>query len=120
MRTMKDDKPITGKDIIDVLRGSDEPAVRKAVATGNVEMAPADKTLGLQPWIDRVLEANGIRSAWISDLSTMGDFVFGSGEEREARRREVAGRLGMDFNLADPVVDVARRLKAHEEPELLN
>ncbi|MDB4278126.1 hypothetical protein N9917_00755 [Deltaproteobacteria bacterium] len=113
MSTDKDEsQPITGKDILDALRGSDEPAVLAALEQGNVEMAESKQATVLQPWVDRILTANGIKSAWVSDRSTMGDFIPHG--DREARRREVAVLLGMDFNLGDPVVDVARRLRALE------
>jgi len=113
---MGDDKPITGHEILGALRSSGEPSVVRALDTGNVKMASADRVQGLQPWIDRILEANGIQSAWVSDRSNMGDFIGGDKEEREAQRLEIAQRLGHDFQFNERVVDVAAALRAAEAP----
>ena len=90
--------------------------MKLALERGNVEMAASRKAQSLQPWIDRILKANGIKSAWVSDLSTMGDFIPRDDDEG-SRHRDVQQRLGMAFNLGDPVWEVARRLKAHEGSE---
>jgi hypothetical protein len=113
---MGDDKPITGREILEALRSSEEPSVRKALDTGNVQMASADRVQGLQPWIDRILKANDISSAWVSDRSNMGDFIGGDKDGREAQRLEIAKRLGHDFQLNERVVDVAAALRAAEAP----
>jgi hypothetical protein len=115
-----DSEAITGTDILDVLRSSDDPAVKAALEHGKVEMAESRKASNLQPWIDLILKANGIKSAWVSDRSVMGDFIPWD-DDAGTRHQEVQQSLGMAFNLDDPVVDVARRLKSHgETPDLPN
>jgi len=107
---MGDDKPITGKEILEVLKSSEDAGVQEALQKGKVEVASADQVVYLQPWVDRILEACGIEGAFISDESWMGDMLpfFG---DREESRQKVVEKLGLEFENNDRIVDVARRLK---------
>ena len=93
---------VTKQDILQVL--ASDPDTR-------IVWADTGEADSLHPWIGRILEANGIKSAFVSDRSMMGDFIpF----DTEARHAVVVRRLGMNFALDEYVVDVARRLRDQE------
>jgi len=106
------DAPVTGKEMLDVLRGADHAGVQKALRKGNIKMPPTDKADALRPWINRILKANGIGTgAYISDKSMMWDFMPFDPDERLLVIQE---RLGIEFDGDDYVFEVAARLRDAE------
>lgn len=85
-------------------------ALSRAVASGKTKIvwAENEKVDDLQPWVDLILKANGIKRAYVSDQSTMGDFYV---HNAEARHSEVQERLGIAFEPTDYVHEVAKRLR---------
>ena len=91
-----------------------------------LQFASQDRISELWPYVQRVLEALGHPEAWVSDESTVGDFLewVGTGEfdEDGIELAELAGegevledlhaRLGLEeIEANDYIWEIARRLK---------
>lgn len=96
--------------------------------------APTDERDSLTPWVRRVLEALGHEEAFVSDESTIFDFLEIGGTPYRAKRRgedwveypgdpeiqarnerrlaELSEKLGVVVSENDFIVDVARNLRA--------
>jgi hypothetical protein len=97
-------EPLTEKEVI----GAVEDLFPGVDVT--VESAPRASASDprLAPYIARIVKANGIDDAFVTDESWMCDFRDDG--EREAWRARVAARIGLDFRPGDRVIDVAWRL----------
>ena len=83
--------------------------IQKLVREKKIIFAPQSRLLPLQPWLNKIREALHIKSWWISDESTIGDFHLDDYEFRELR-----ATLGVEISRKDYLVDVAERLKNAE------
>ena len=67
---------------------------------------------GLAPYIDKILEILGHPEAFITDESTVSDFLcFLDEEEAKAQLAEISRRMPFKVKKSDYIVDLARRLK---------
>lgn len=80
--------------------------IQQLVKEKKIVFAPQDKLGPLQPWLTKIREALHIKSWWISDESTIGD--FGLDDEQ---LRELCDTLGMEVSHKDYLVAVAERLR---------
>lgn len=97
-------------------RGGDVVALGTAQAAatdGSVKRAPREQVAAIEELVLRVLEAlakasgeSGIAKAWVSDLSSVGDFGLGAGPLAKA-----SALLQVELSQQDLLVDVARRLR---------
>jgi len=103
------DAPVTAKDMLAVLKQSDDPEVQRRIREGCIETAEADKADALRPWVNQILKAADIGiGAFISDESMMVDLMpF----EDDDYQREVEAQLGVSFKLDDYIYEVAARLR---------
>lgn len=94
------------------------------IRTGEMKVVPAprDITETLEPYIMKVLEAIGHPEAWVSDMSSIGDFRpinFGDEQpEYDEYQRfvdDVSLKLAMRVNKGDGITDIAMRLMAREQ-----
>lgn len=100
--------------------------MKRGMDIKRIEFASQDKINELCPYVQRVLEALGHPEAWVSDESTVGDFLewerTGEFDEdgieltKPANEEEVLAklraRLGLDDLEADDYIwEIARRLK---------
>jgi hypothetical protein len=111
---MSDD--ITRSDIEYVLANDPTTKGKK------ISWPKADKVKALRPWLDEILKAIGVRSAYISDQSSIGDFepLFEDGEmdfgekgpEKRCSLKSVSEDLGVEVAFKDLLIDVAERMRA--------
>ena len=96
---------------------SDE--IRELVKKKKIQLAPDDKAQYLETYVDQVLDAvgealddDGMKSAWISDESTIWDFVMYDDDKAEEERilAKISEILGVKVELTDYIVDIAKRL----------
>lgn len=86
-----------------------------------VEPAPQDMTVALGPYVEKVLEAVGHPEAWVSDMSSIGDFRpidFGGeskGDPYQDFVDKVSLKLAMKIEKGEGIVDIAMRLMAREQ-----
>ena len=66
-----------------------------------------------QPYVVKVLDAIGHPEAWVTDESSIGDFLP-LGKDYQEFVNDVATNLGIGINKGDFIVDIAMRLKALE------
>ena len=101
------DKPITKAEI--------GKGIQEIIPPGTkVEFSPQNEIELLKPWVDKVLEAIGVSSAWVSDRSILGDF-FSRGDSYDQKVQAVADALGLpDLSGSDYIYEVARRLRDRE------
>jgi len=98
------DKPLTSAEA--------QAKIRRLAREGKVEFASQDTVKLLQPQIDQILDAVGIKSAWISDGSCIGDFR--RDEDYQQYVDDIAAKLGVEVSQGDYIMDIAMRLKALE------
>lgn len=92
------------EEVLDTMREvAPEGVVLEAAEDGQVE--------ALGPYVQRVLDVVGFPTAWVSDLSCVGDFPV---DEDDCQ--EFARTLGVPVALDDYLVEVARRLQ-DKDPE---
>ncbi len=114
---MNDDDPITKVEIRAALV---ETATVDPVLAGVEILDFAEQReavdLTLRPYVDRIVAAFDVASAWVSDESNMGDFILipSSSPAFATRILEVMHRLGILFAKDERVVDVARRLRERD------
>ena len=80
--------------------------IQSLVKNKKIVFAPQDKIRSLQPWLDEIRKALHIKSWWISNESTIGDFGL---NDEDLRR--ICDELRIEVNHKDYLVDVAERLK---------
>jgi hypothetical protein len=83
--------------------------IKELASAGRIEFSPSDGVEALQIHVDRVLEAIGFPTAWVSDRSCIGDFQ--KDQSREEWAASASEKLGMIVTCGDFIVDVARRMK---------
>lgn len=102
-----------------------EQQIRKLAKEKKIVFAPQERIKQLQPYVDKVLKAIGVKGAWVSDESTLGDFWplfvhpdedLSDEEERKVVDRECAMigyRLGLDEVLTskDYIFAIAEKLE---------
>ena len=94
--------PIRPDDIVEVLSNNPETKGRKIVLTPQNKVNQAE----LKPCVDKILKAIGVKSAWVSDKSEMGDF-----EPVVKDLNDVAVKLGSDsLGWGDRIHEVAERM----------
>lgn len=96
------------------------------VRTGEMKIVPAPRkiTKVIGPYIAKVLEAIGHPEAWVSDMSSIGDFApmnFGDEESEVDEYQEFVDKVSLKLNMkvekGEGVVDIAMRLMAQEEQD---
>jgi hypothetical protein len=87
--------------------------IRAAAEAGRIEFAPQTKIAALGEWVDRALEALGHPEAWVSNQSSVGDFLSCAAKatERRAELRAISRRLGFPVKASDRVYELAVRLR---------
>lgn len=85
--------------------------IARKIRSGEIQVTYARSTRinDLRKWVGQVLEALGHPEAFVTDLSTLGDFWERG--EREAQARKLSSRLGFRVEPSDRVVDVAGKLR---------
>jgi hypothetical protein len=96
--------------------------IRQCAKEGRVSFAETDVVESLEPWIDEILAAIGVK-AWVSDRSCFSDFYSRERntdpdypfKDRQMVWPENVERLqeelGLPLDRSDYIVDVARKLK---------
>ena len=76
-----------------------------------LSFAPQNKIAELEPYVVRVLKAVEHPKAWVSDMSSIGDFrpVDETYDKYVAR---ISVKLGFIVKKGDSIIDLAMRLKA--------
>lgn len=74
-----------------------------------IELAPQDKVIELEAWVDKVLDALGHPEALVTDRSSISDFSCEETPVALANRLQL--ELGIPVESRDYIVDVAKRLK---------
>lgn len=74
-----------------------------------VEFAPELHVGDLGEYVDRVLDALGFGTAWVSDMSCVSDFPLDSDDLEKASQE-----LGVEVGFSDYIYQVAQRLKDSE------
>lgn len=85
--------------------------IARKIRSGEIQVtyARSSRINDLRKWVGQVLEALGHPEAFVTDLSTCGDFWERGGREFEAKR--LSAKLGFRVEPADRVVDVAGKLR---------
>ena len=100
------DEPITPDDIIEVL------SKNKSTKGKKIRLTP-QKTVNspeLRPYVDKILKALGVESAWVSDLSSFGDFVFLGEEELKT----IGEELGVYIEWTSLLGETAEKMKEND------
>lgn len=100
------DEPITPDDIIEML--SKEKSIK-----GKKIRLTSQKTVNkpeLKPYVDKILKAIGVKTAWISDKSSFGDFAFL--EEEDLGR--MSEELGVYVEWESLLGETAERMQENE------
>lgn len=84
--------------------------IQNLVREKKVVFAPQDRVRLLKPWLDKIRKSLHIKSWWISDQSTIGDFGLNT-----EKLQMVRDELGVEVNHKDYLVDLAERLMTHEQ-----
>lgn len=97
-------------------------AIRQCAREGRVSFAETEAVEALEPWIDEILDAIGVK-AWVSDRSCFSDF-YSKGrntdpdypfKDRQMVWPENVDRLqkelGLPLDRSDFIIDVACKLK---------
>ncbi len=84
--------------------------IQGLVREKKIVFAPQDKLRPLQPWLTKIREALHIKSWWISNESTIGDFNLDD-EDLQCLREQ----LGVPIEHKHYLVDVAQRMKDAED-----
>ena len=83
-----------------------------------IEEVSQEQTEYLEPYIRQILEVtadltdtSGIANAYVTDLSSLGDFFFGFSEEDEAEiMKEMSEELGVEINAKECLTEIARKM----------
>src|ERR1019366_9445507 len=103
------DEYISKSDIEEVLANAPEVKGKKIV------WPKQNKVKELRPWLDEILKAVGVKSAYISDDSSIGDFEilffdaevdFGEGPTKRCSLKSVSEALGVEVTFKDLLIDV--------------
>ena len=82
----------------------------KGRGTFEIQFAPTESVEYLSTFTDMVMEQiyhiTGIEGAWISDMSSVGDFM-----ETDVDLAALNESLGVPIDFQDTIVDVAKRLR---------
>jgi hypothetical protein len=96
------------------LQDMSSKTMKKINKYSKIVSAPQDETTTLQPYIDLILGALGHPEAYVTDESTIWDFMPLE-EDKDQRLFEISGLLGLDVTTKDYLVDIARKLKDREQ-----
>lgn len=83
--------------------------IQGLVKEKKIVFAPQDKLRPLQPWLDELRKVLRIKSWWISNESTIGDFGL-----NDEGLQNLCDELGVEVEHKNYLVDVAQRMKDHE------
>lgn len=75
----------------------------------DISFAPQDSIYRYPDKIDAILDAIGIRNAWLSDQSAVSDFLL-----NEDACAVIADKLGISVSPDDLIVDLVERMVAAE------
>lgn len=84
--------------------------IQNLVGEQKVIFAPQYRVRLLKPWLDKIRKSLHVKSWWISDQSTIGDFGLNN-----KKLQVVRDELGVEVSHKDYLVDLAERLKNHEK-----
>jgi len=99
-------------------------ALKGAVWTGartkdgkKIMFASEQEVQRLAKYVEKVLKVFGHPEAWVSDLSSVADFLccFSTEKEQSAKLRKFAKAFGFEVEMSDLVWKVAERLQKAEK-----
>lgn len=98
-------EPITNEEIKEVLNKAPETKGKKVQFPSSPQKVNAEH---LQPYVKKILKSIGVKNAWLSDGSSLGDFSVILDEESLP---EVQTELGLDsLGWRDPIHEIAQRM----------
>jgi len=88
-------------------------AIRTAVRTGKVEMAPSDMVGSLYLYVDKILEAVGHPEAMVTDESLISDFMDMNLSKKDMDKwyEDISRKLKIKINPRDSIISIANNLK---------
>lgn len=88
--------------------------IRELARQGRIRFPSQEKVKEAGPYIREILDAIGVKGAYVSDLSTLGDFDALWDDTDEAMK-EIANNLGLDkVTTKDYLWEVALRLRERD------
>lgn len=95
---------ITPDDIMEVLSNDEEIKDKKVVFTSGCKVNSEE----LKPYVDKILAAIGIQSAWLSDKSAFGDFSPILNNDKMIGIRH---KIGVEVEYSSLIWETAEKMK---------